>query len=40
MNNAFVTVNEVIALSGHLYTEPESERLELLATMVSDALRQ
>ena len=38
--NAFVTVFEVIALSGRSYTEQEIERIGLLAPLLSDALRQ
>ena len=38
--NAFVTVNEVVALSGRSYTEAEMERLAMLIPLVSDALRQ
>ncbi len=36
----FVTVSEVIALSGRSFTESEVERLTLLIPLVSDALRQ
>lgn len=38
--NAFLTTNEVIALSGRSFTDQEIERLDLLIPMVSDALRQ
>ena len=40
MNEAFVTVSEVIALSGRTYTAQEIERITLLAPLISDALRQ
>lgn len=38
--DAFVTVNEVVVLSGRTFTEPEIERLDVLIPLVSDALRQ
>jgi hypothetical protein len=38
--DAFVTVNEVVVLSGRSFTEPEIERLDVLIPLVSDALRQ
>ena len=38
--DAFVTVNEVVVLSGRSFTEPEIERLDMLLPLVSDALRQ
>ena len=38
--NPFVTVSEVIVLSGRSFTESEVERLTLLIPLVSDALRQ